>query len=183
LAREQGDDRAALAHARRSRELREALHGPDDSMVAIGLLAEGLALSRVGRDEDAFVALERARRIDAARPLPPMVRAIMDAYEGRAHLSAGRYARAIDQLERAIAQQEQLGIEPIDRADVRFHLAQALWAVGRQDEALTQLAMVDRDLAPLGARADHRRRPIHAWIDREAVGYTMSDPQALATPR
>jgi thioredoxin-like negative regulator of GroEL len=112
-----------------------------------------------------------------------MVRAIMDAYEGRAHLSAGRYARAIDQLERAIAQQEQLGIEPIDRADVRFHLAQALWAVGRQDEALTQLAMVDRDLAPLGARADHRRRPIHAWIDREAVGYTMSDPQALATPR
>jgi hypothetical protein len=53
------------------------------------------------------------------------------------------------------------------------------------DEARTQLALVDRGLAPLGPRAAHRLHPTHAWIDREAVASTMSDRRTPmeATPR
>ena len=82
-------------------------------------------------------------------------------------------AALMRELERALAQQEQLGVEPIDRADVRFQLVQALWATDRRDEARAQLAVVDQELAPLGARADHRRRPIRAWILAQGVGYVL----------
>jgi serine/threonine-protein kinase len=173
VAREQGDDASALVHARRSRELREALLGPDDSMVALGLLVEGLALSRVDRHDEAFVALARARGMHERRPLPPIYEAIMDAYEGRAHLRAGRPLEALPRLERALARQQELGAEPLDRADVRFHLVQALWAVDRQDEARAQLAVVAEELRPLGTRADHRFRSIRAWVEEHGVSHAL----------
>jgi len=183
LAREQGDDAAALVHARRSRELREALLGPEDMMVAMGLLAEGLALSRVDRHDEALAALARARSMHERRPLPPNYAAVLDAYEGRAHLRAGHSADALSLLERALAQQEQLGAEPIDRADVRFHIAQALWAMDRKDEARAQLAVVEAELAPLGARADHRRQPIHAWMEQHGVDRTSAPGSSNGTPK
>jgi eukaryotic-like serine/threonine-protein kinase len=169
LARERGDAPTALVHARRSRELREALQAPDDTMVAMGLIGEALALAYMARDDEALAAFARAHAIDAKTPLPPNYRLVLDAYEGRAHLAAGRPAAALAGLERALARQEQLGAEAIDRAEVRFYLVQALWAVGRKDEARAQLAVVERELAPLGPHAEHRRRSVRAWTEREAI--------------
>ncbi|MCA9708340.1 MAG: tetratricopeptide repeat protein [Myxococcales bacterium] len=175
LARDREDYPTALRYAQRSREVREAMFGPQDTMVVIGLVYEGLALALVGRDEDAFADFARARQAADVDSLPATVQLLLTAYESRAHLYAGRPERALEGLRRTLAMQEQLGSEPIDRADVRFHLVQALWALGQHDEARAELAVVDRELAPLGDQAEHRRRPIRAWIAKERVGQALTD--------
>ncbi|MEM7152067.1 MAG: serine/threonine-protein kinase [Myxococcota bacterium] len=174
LARERGDHEQALSFASQSRRLRESLYGNSDTRVAIGLLLEGLALAYVDRDDDAFAAFARARDISAEKPLPAPVKLILEAYEGRAHLHAGRYEQALTGLQSALTQQHELGSEPIDRADVRFHLVRALWGMNRRDDALRQLRAVDEDLAPLGAMAEYRREPIRQWLRNEGIDFELS---------
>jgi tetratricopeptide (TPR) repeat protein len=70
VATEQRRFPTALAYAQRSRERREALFGPEDTRVAIGLVIEGETLARVGRDREAFAAFARARTIAQVQPLP-----------------------------------------------------------------------------------------------------------------
>ena len=173
LARERGDHAQALSYAVESRRLRESLWGNADTRVAIGLMVEGLALADVGRDEEAFAAFGRARSISADKPLPAPVQLILDAYEGRAHLSAGRYDDAVTGLQRALERQRALGSEPFDQAEVRFHLMRAMWGMDRRDEALGQLKAIDDALAPLGAMAEYRRKPVRAWIAKEGVDFEL----------
>ncbi|MEX1368017.1 MAG: serine/threonine-protein kinase [Nannocystaceae bacterium] len=150
IERERGDSATALRYAVRSRLRREQLYGADDTRTAIGLALEGEALARVGRDEEAFAAFARAREIDAAHPLGDLFRVTLDAYEGRAHLLAGRPALALEGLLAAVAAQQRLGVEAVDRADVRITLVEALWALSRRDEAAAQLQTLQQEVAPLG---------------------------------
>lgn len=169
LARDRGDDSTALVYAQRSRERREALHGLDDTRVAIGLIIEGETLARVGRDEDAFAAFARARTIAKTQPLPEPVQIVLTGNEGRAHRYAGRNAQAVPILETALAEQQRIEAEPVDLAEVRFELVQALWSLGRRDEALAQLRRVHEELSSLGPESDFRHVPIREWIAREGV--------------
>ncbi|MCA9656206.1 MAG: serine/threonine protein kinase [Myxococcales bacterium] len=169
LARDRQDYPAALDLAQRSRALREELYGPEDTKTAIGLVVEGEALARLGRDEEAFAAFARARTITETHPLPAPAQITLTAFEGRAHLYAGRPEPAVEGLRAALAEQERLGSETIDKAEVRFYLAQALWAGGHHDEARAELRTVDEELTSLGAQGMHRRAPVEAFMRREGI--------------
>ncbi len=187
LARDRQDYAAALTYATQSRESREALYGSNDTRVAIGLMVEGLALAQAEHDTDAFAAFERAQSMTAEQPLAAPVQAVFTAYRGRAHLYGGRPAEAVPLLEQAIGMQKKLGAEPLDIAEVRFSLVQALWQLDRARDALAQLRVVDLELAPMGEEAEHRRTPIRAWIEREHIDYTMAisddPPRDAPAPR
>ncbi|MCH9688169.1 MAG: tetratricopeptide repeat protein [Deltaproteobacteria bacterium] len=174
LARERRDYPTALAYAQRSRKLRDTLYGSDSTQAAVGLIFEGLSLALSQRDEEAFAAFDRARDLTAEQPLPLPIQVVFTAFEGRAHFYAGRHAQAIPLLRDALDKLGTLGAEPLDLADVRFHLLQALWELERHDESREQLAIVDKELAPLGTRAAYRRRPIREWIELQGIDYTLT---------
>jgi hypothetical protein len=81
----------------------------------------------------------------------------------RCDVAEGHPAQAVPRLERAIAIEEKLTGETVDRGSYRWLLARALWAVGRRGAAIAAAHKAEPELAsdPDGAK---ELTALRAWL-------------------
>ncbi|MEM6992066.1 MAG: serine/threonine-protein kinase [Myxococcota bacterium] len=164
-----GRNTQAIQVARQALAGSEARHGTESTEAARahGILAYGL------RDEGpANLALWHASRaasiLRARLPAEHADLAIAANQLGVALRNAGRAAEAVVELERAVAHFDALDAAVEDVAWVRFELAQAVWAAGREAEARRSVAAVHADLA--AAVPDSKSlTPMAEWLADHAV--------------
>jgi DNA-binding CsgD family transcriptional regulator/tetratricopeptide (TPR) repeat protein len=131
----------AEATAQAERALRLAAEDGDLAARGLALNASGVALASAGRLEDAERNLREA--LDLARAdgsIDDIGRAMMNL--GHVLLCAGRNEESLELSEAAIAENEALGLDLRRGAMNRNNASEALFALGRWDEAIAQADIV-----------------------------------------
>jgi tetratricopeptide (TPR) repeat protein len=162
--------RWADARADQERAIRivEAVFGPEHPDVAIGLTNLGDVLMAQGRPREAMAPYERAlaiREKTLGTDHPRVARALTNV--ARALVRTGGADRAIPLLERALAVQEKRTVRPVENAETRFALAEALVARGG-DRARARLLASEARAAYAAAGAAGRKElaRIDTWLAR-----------------
>ena len=134
----------------------------DDVARALNDLA--MVAKAQGRYDEA-VTLERRSIATFEKSLGPDHIDLADPLSGLGdlYLMRKRAALAIAPFERALALQKS---SPLDQAETRFKLAQALVAAGRDRERARRLAKDAQDAYALSPRHDAERTRIAAWLER-----------------
>jgi len=122
-----GEHEAAIEHIRRATAIAERARGSDHPQVAGGHAALGHVLAQAGQPARAEPELEAAvagfeRSLGPEHPA--VAEPLLDL--GQARLTLGRPADAVAPLERALALASAADLPPVQLADTRFALAQAL---------------------------------------------------------
>jgi tetratricopeptide (TPR) repeat protein len=122
-----GEHEAAVDYIRRATAIAERARGPDHPQVAGGHAALGHVLAQAGQPALAEPELEAAiagfeRTLGPEHPA--LAEPLLDL--GQARLVLGRPADAVEPLERALALASAADLPPVQLADTRFALAQAL---------------------------------------------------------
>jgi tetratricopeptide (TPR) repeat protein len=125
----------------------------------------GMTLSEMGKQDEAIPFFQRTigpweamkkDHLNLGYPLTGI---------GVAHLRAGRAARAVAPLERALAIRTNNKGRPQNRADTELALARALWQTGRDRKRAVTLAQAAlKRLEPLGEREARRAKETRAWL-------------------
>jgi tetratricopeptide (TPR) repeat protein len=163
---DKGDLAGALAYYRRALESRKKGLGPSHpetlhSMTLVG--AELILLHRCSEArpilDAAFAGLEKGTDPDHM-----YIGEVLDQL-ARCDVADGHPADAVPRLERAIAIEEKLTGELVDRGSYRWLLARALWSLGRRDAAIAAARKAEPELAsdPDGAE---ELTAVRAWLAR-----------------
>ena len=177
-----GDEAATQAE----RALRLAADDGDLAARGLALNASGVAQVSAGRIEDGAQDLREA--LDLARahgPIDDIARATMNL--GHALISAGRNEEALVLSETAIAENEALGFDLRRGALNRLNASEALFALGRWDEAVAQADTVRNRIefrfAGLRARITRARLAAARGEDDLAASLLSSvEPQRQGEP-
>jgi tetratricopeptide (TPR) repeat protein len=159
----QGEHDAAVEHMRRAIAIAEHSRGPHHPQVAGGHAAIGHVLVQAGKPAQAEPELEAAIA-GFDRSLGPEHPAVAEPLLGlgQARVALGRADEAVAPLERALALAEAADLPPVQLADTRFGLAQALEQrepARAAELARTAIATYDTSLSP----EDERWPQVHAW--------------------
>ena len=164
-----GDEAATQAE----RALRLAADDGDLAARGLALNASGVARVSAGRIEDGARDLREA--LDLARahgPIDDIARATMNL--GHALISAGRNEEALALSETAIAENEALGFDLRRGAMNRLNASEALFALGRWDEAVAQADTVRN-------RIEFRFAGLRACITRARVAAARGEDDLAAS--
>jgi DNA-binding CsgD family transcriptional regulator/tetratricopeptide (TPR) repeat protein len=164
-----GDEAATQAE----RALRLAADDGDLAARGLALNASGVARVSAGRIEDGARDLREA--LDLARahgPIDDIARATMNL--GHALISAGRNEEALALSETAIAENEALGFDLRRGAMNRLNATEALFALGRWDEAVAQADTVRN-------RIEFRFAGLRACITRARVAAARGEDDLAAS--
>ncbi|HEY5088597.1 MAG TPA: tetratricopeptide repeat protein, partial [Polyangia bacterium] len=163
----------AVVHGGRAVEIVERGLGPDHPRVALFLSNYSEYLARSGRWDEATVAAARALAIFEREADPDGVYVFVSLTAlGTAHLGAGRIDEALPLLERANRLGDARAPTIAYRGQVRFALARALVAAGREQTrgvALATAAQQDYALSPPTPTNERELATIAAWLDARAV--------------
>src|SRR4051812_28326013 len=142
-----------------SRELGEVLDGLGTNLLALGDASSALANHR--RASAMLMRTEGPKSAVAAHAI---------AAEGADLMALGRAREAVPVLERALAMQEAAKGEPVDLAETRASLAEAVWSVSRDRGRARKLAEQARAtfaeaVARYGGGHEERRlREVERWL-------------------
>jgi tetratricopeptide (TPR) repeat protein len=159
--------------------LRAAL-GADHATIGVLLSNTGETLLALGRTEPARADFAQAldilqRRLgpdhaDLALPLKGL---------GLSHLGSGRPRDAREPLERALALRTQSAAasDPQELAEIRWGLARALRALGREPARARELARAAQaGYRGLGSESTERVREIERWLANTAIPASRNAP-------
>jgi tetratricopeptide (TPR) repeat protein len=163
-----GDARASVESYRRALVLREQQLGEEHPELAVLHSNLGESFAALGEYEAALEEFELGIAL-LQRKLPAEHLDFAFPYKGRgqARLALGSPALARLDLERALALHEQHPSEPLERADVEFSLARALFELGEAASAET-LAQAARTHY-LELDQSERAAEIAAWLTAHAI--------------
>ncbi|MEM9456939.1 MAG: serine/threonine-protein kinase [Myxococcota bacterium] len=154
------DLEGSLVAYRRALEIYTSLLGPDHEQVALTHSNIGESLAGLGRHREAMQAYAQSlRSIERTMSAEHPVTALPLKGRGLSALAVGDHEVAIDDLEQALRLHERSGDEPIELAETRLGLAQALAARDVDDPRIIDLlAAAKRDFIALGL--DERVRAV-----------------------
>ena len=154
------DLEGSLVAYRRALEIYARLLGPDHEQVALTHSNIAESLAGLGRHREAMQAYEQSlRSIERTMPARHPLAALPLKGRGLSALAVGDHEAAIDDLEQALRLHERSGDEPIELAETRLGLAQALAARDVDDPRIIDLlAAAKRDFVALGL--DERVRAV-----------------------
>ena len=133
-----GEHERTLGHLHRAQELAERVG--DRGRLGRALSFEVNCLFLLGHHERAIECARRARA-EAAALDDVRLRTVTDMYAGRAHLSLGEYARAVEIFGGIVGilvgplAQDHLGVPIVPSVFARSHLVESLAALGRFEES------------------------------------------------
>ncbi len=167
LHTDQGRTKEALELHLRALAIREKTMSPDHSDVAMSLNNVADCLRNLGRPKE---ALERNLRAVAIREkvLAPGHKDLGTSLVGlgMSYLRLGRYPEATVALERGLKIRLEAKVTPMEVADARFQLAQALWGTRREKARVQTLAEEAR--VTFEEKKDARRtRELTEWLARQ----------------
>lgn len=150
----QGQLDDAISAYRRTLEIREMKFGQDHPAVASILDALGGALLEAGSPDAALDCHRRALAIyETQDHRPPRETGHVLAHLARCQLELDQAPAALVALERAHALLRSHGATSAELARVRFTMAKALLALGRDEERRLDLAKLARDAFAAGGKA------------------------------
>jgi eukaryotic-like serine/threonine-protein kinase len=157
-----GDLAGALRHHQRALEIRKQALGAQHSLTLTSTNRVASTLVGMGRCRDARPLL--AGTLGARQPadVKASILAHAQTIAGECELVAGRPARAVELIERALAEAEQPTVD-MDFGDARWTLARALWALGRREDSLAMARRAARELA-LDATDARLLATVRAWL-------------------
>jgi tetratricopeptide (TPR) repeat protein len=117
-----------------------------------------------GEVEQAKALLQRARDVDDDNHLPPSIAVMLRSAFGKALLAEGRAAEAAEEFQSASGLQLQIGAEPVDRAEVDFHLARARYDLGEHERALELAERARQTFIEVGPGARLFRGRVESWL-------------------
>jgi tetratricopeptide (TPR) repeat protein len=156
---------AARERAAEARVVVEQIAGADSPIAAAAYSQAALVHVLTGEHERAWPLLEQADGIADQAALPVSFRVHLWSTRGKALHAAGRATEAVPEFEKAVALQEQVGAEVLDRAQVDFHLARALHETGEEDRALALGRDALATFVTLGPGARVYRQWTEDWLD------------------
>ena len=162
-----GRDEQARKYHRRALEIRQRVLGAEHPQVAISLF--NLALVTKDREERRRL-FERSLALEekALGPNHPNLAYALTSL-GQLEL-VRRPRRAIGFLERAYGLRKPKAINPRDRAETMFLLAQALWSVkGDRGRARRLARNAEAALAGIGEAARAQRSKIRSWLAKRGI--------------
>jgi tetratricopeptide (TPR) repeat protein len=166
VARELGRTDEARAHYERAVAIAERSGGAEDARVVQPLLNLGNLLAENGEFEPALGHYMRALEVGLERlgQRHPFVAQTQTA-TAIVLLELERASEAVALLEQALPVRTSPERAPLDRAEVRYHLARALWIAGGDRNRARELAeAAQADLAAAEQPPDDLRNGIEAWL-------------------
>jgi tetratricopeptide (TPR) repeat protein len=162
LYSERGDAEQALRHLQQALDLKLRALGPGHVDVGISWANLGMALANERRHGEARDAFEHAqgvfeRTVGADHPLTHYATNNLC----RVEVSEGRYARAVELCTRVLEHFEASPSSSVIMGNGRFLMAQALWGMGREEQARAQVSLA---LELVWAEAPGLAREIAAWM-------------------
>jgi tetratricopeptide (TPR) repeat protein len=167
MADRRGDKTRAIAYAKRSVELYEAIYGRDHRKVANSRTMLAQLLGEAGQHAEAMKAFEAAlpRWRAIYGDVHPRVAAAQTGLGIEAE-ALGDLPRAIVELEGALVLWDKLGVISANRAATEFALAKALWRDGRQRRRAGELFRAARAHVESDQSATAE---IEAWMTAHGV--------------
>jgi len=148
LLREQaGDLSNALGQYTRALAIRTQALGPDHPITLTATAQRARALILLGRCAEArpLVATAIAGLTKAGGDLPELADAL--ALGARCDLADQRAAQALVALDRSLSIKERVQAPPVERGEVRWRRALALWSLGKRDAAVAAARVAETELA------------------------------------
>src|SRR6185436_3254662 len=158
-----GDLAGSLEYYRRALEGRRKALGPSHPETLHTMTLVGSELSLLHRCGEARPLLDAALAgLEKAAPDHMYIGEVLYELAG-CDVAEGRPAAAVARLERAVAIEETLSGQLVDRGSYRWLLARALWALGRRDEAVAAARKAEQEFAtdPDGAVEHHA---VQDWL-------------------
>jgi len=171
-----GDLAGSLTSYRRALPIFEQVLGPSNDEVALMHANIGESLLGLGRHAEAVEACDRAiELLEAVLPLDHPYLGVPLKVRGHALLDGGQPSAAVVDLERAVGLLAAEASEPLELADARFALAQALLADPHAEDlharASSLLTSASAGFAALGL--DERVAAVERWrppAPRDPIG-------------
>src|SRR5262249_46709793 len=170
---ELGDYPGALATCEKAVTTGLRMYGPDSFHMSYAYGHMGDVLAKLNRYDDAIESYKRAIRIEG-KDGDASTRPLLHALEGlgQAYLRVGKGRDAVAALERAFTLSMSSEVHSqayqVERADIHFALARALWESGSKSQRALKLARDAADGFEL-VRDAAKARDADRWVATHAV--------------
>ena len=157
----------ALKDLLRSQQMCERVLGPKHAWCGDNLAGLGEAYRRLQKPDEALALFRRSLSVSESAlgsNHPQLVKPLIGI--GRVELGWHIAASAIAPLERALAIRDAKPGDAVELADIRFALAQALWATGEKARAATLASQAQAAYVKAGAPGRRSLADLTDWLAR-----------------